>query len=143
MVSFNSIDYNVDKIEKLAKLNKFKTDYDYRIYGLRDDDKNPLILIEFNIDAFEGEITDFHKDTLAKFFSINGIDLRFHNLEKEQEKKFWIGLHYDLRKDCIISANAIQTIVYFLQGKLNLDAYCVVPGIPQLYKRNKKYKNNS
>lgn len=139
MINFNTNDYNMDKIEKLARINKFKTDYDYRIYGLRDEEKNPLVLIEFNYDMLDGEITDYHRNVLTKFFNINGISLKFNDLSKEEDKKVWLGIKYDLRKDVTISANIVQTIIYFLQGKINLEAYSNVPGIPKLYRRGKKY----
>lgn len=137
MVTFNTIDFNVDKIEKLARI-KLKTEYDYRIYGLKEDDDNPLILIEYNFELFNGEIGNHHKQILFKFFEINGIQIGFKDIKLEKDKKFWIGLRYDLRKDVTISANIIQTIIYFLEGKLDLKHNQIVPGIPKIYKRGKK-----
>jgi hypothetical protein len=139
MVSFNTVDFNVDKIETLAKINKLKTDYEYRIYGLRDDDENPPVFIEFNPDVFEGEITSFHTNALVSFFKSNGIELRFHIDEKEEKKKFWIGLRHDLRKEEVnIAANIVQTIVYFLEGKLDLNLQFKIPSVPKIYRYGKR-----
>ncbi len=138
MVTFNTNDFNIDKVETLAKINKFKTAYDYRIYGMREDDDNPIVLIEYNPELFIGEIGNFHKNALITFFRGNGIELRFHDEPKENNQKFWIGLRYDLRKDITISANIIQTIVYFLEGKLDLDAAFKIPSIPKIYRRGKR-----
>lgn len=139
MVSFNTVDFNVDKIETLAKINKLKTDYEYRVYGLRDSEENPPVLIEFNPEVFEGEVTNFHRNALIAFFRSNGVELRFREDDKEEKKKFWIGLRYDLRKEEVnISANIIQTIVYFLEGKLDLNVQFKIPSIPKIYRYGKR-----
>lgn len=138
MVTFNTNDFNIDKVETLARINKFKTAYDYRVYGLREDDDNPIVLIEYNPELFIGEIGNFHKNALINFFRGNGVELRFRDEEKEDSQKFWIGLRYDLRKDITISANIVQTVVYFLEGKLDLNIQYKIPGIPKLYRWGKK-----
>lgn len=139
MVTFNSNDFNISKIERLARISKLKTHYDYRIYGLKDEDKNPLVLIEFNNEMFPGEITNFHRNTLSKFFLTNGIYLKFSDIDEEKKKTFYIGLRYDLRKDVTISTNIVQTVVYFLDGKIELNtSYKVVPGVPKIYSRGKR-----
>ncbi len=137
MINFNTIDFNIDKIEKKAKI-KLKTEYDYRIYGLKDDDDNPLVLIEFNFELFPGEIGNYHRETLFKFFQTNGISIEFKDTDYEKDKKFWIGFKKELRKEVIIAANILQTIIYFLEGKLDLEGYSKIPSIPKLYFRGKK-----
>lgn len=140
MIEYNRNDYNVDEIEDLAKISKLKTRADYRVYGLLED-KNPPVLIEFNFNLFNNIIGNYHRANLCRFFKYNGIRVRFTDDANTNKNLIWIGLRKDLRDDVQIATACVQTIVFYLEGKLNLEDSYKIPGIPSIRKiRRKKRK---
>lgn len=126
-IEFNTLDYNLRKISRKSKLGNLETDANYRIYGLVKTN-NPAVLVECNFEEFG----NFDSKRLVKFFRSNGLNLEFSDLDGEgKEKTIYIGLRTDLRDNIVLCACILQTIIYYLDGRLELRDYKIV-GIPRL-----------
>lgn len=129
-VIFNYNDHNLTKIEREAKLFNFVTKDRYKVYGLADDGNPPIWFTT-------GTKVDTSKFTvLTKWLKNNGIDSKVDADEGKNKEVFVprqvsIGMRRDLRTKVIYSACLIQTIVYYLEGKLALRGTYKVPGLPK------------
>lgn len=141
MITFNKKDYNIDEIFAESKLKNFKTNNLYRLYGLKMS-KNPMVLIEFDFD----HLSDFNNEDqklLRLFFRRNGIGVVFRHYDyepnaEEDIMKVYVGLRIDLREDVLFCAAALQTIIYFMEKRLDLNVNYKIPGIPKFSKVPKK-----
>ena len=108
MISFNEKDLNLTEISKLVELSNARLSYEYRVYGLGPD--NPAILVEnYNI--------NFNFGLLNQFFNSNGISFASKHLSKGKFH-IYIGLREDIRKNAVLCAKIIRTIVLFLENKI-------------------------
>ena len=127
MIDFNENDYNLVKIRRESKLFNLVTKHEFRVYGLRQSG-NPLIWIEYN--RYDQRISSLILSKLQDFFTKNNINIEFER-RNDEEYVVNIGLRRDLREHVVLSSAIIQTIIYALEGKLDLDSSQVIPGIPK------------
>ena len=128
-ITFNEEDYNLDQIKRESKLENLKTVNPFRVYGLRVKDKgNPPVRV------FVGPgIATPSLRHLAQFFTRNDMKVVcVPNPEDNEHPRIRIGLRRDLRAHPILCSCILQTIVYYLEGKLELKAAFKIPGIPKL-----------
>ena len=52
-------------------------------------------------------------------------------VEECEVRRVSVGLRYDIRKHVILSAAILQTIIYALEGRVDLKQKFKVPGIPE------------
>jgi hypothetical protein len=145
MIKFSNDQY-LDRIKSESKLATLKTKKEYLIYGLirngddpkacanGKDDRNPAIWIQYDGKNFSSELIL----NLADFFYYGGILCETIPLYKNT-KGCKIGLRIDLRKEAILAATALQTIIYSLEGKMDLDYDFVIPGIKKKFPHLGKY----
>jgi hypothetical protein len=114
MSIYFTYDYNCQPIEKFSGIGNLKTSRYYRVYGLRQEE-NPPVLLEFKT-LPEGK--DF--PTIKKILKRNGIE-SMHIIEKYDTDSISIGLRKDLRNHISLSAAIVNTIIGYLEGKMNLN----------------------
>ncbi len=68
-------------------------------------------------------------DKLREFFRNNGIEFDYES--GGGTDKVCIGLRRDLRDHTILCASILQTIVYCLEGRLDLKTNFKINGIPK------------
>ena len=126
-----SEDFNCHKIAKESKLFNLATRLNYRVYGLRKEG-NPLIEMEsinFDTNTIPNRI-----QRVRRFLSANKIDINFEERDGDADNyddKIYIGLRRDLRQHVILSSSILQTIIYTLEGRIELDKKYTIPGIPR------------
>lgn len=124
-ISFNYNDYHLRKIENNSKLFNLDTKYSYRIYGLKNK-SNPDIYIEY------GKFLNLNTECIEKFFKLNGISIEIALFQDKDDKRgIYIGLRYDLREHVTFCSCVLQTIIYYLEGRLNLNTDYKIIGIPK------------
>lgn len=128
-VTFNENDYALDDIRKESKLGSLKTRAPFRVYGLkRADGKNPPV----RVDVGAG-IETLPLRPLAQFFTRNDMMVVCTPDPRDRKSpKVRIGLRRDLRKHPVLCACIVQTIVYYLEGKLKLRDSFRITGIPKM-----------
>lgn len=124
MISFNTNDYNLSKVRIESKLFNLQTQNSYRIYGLKEEDNPPILITHTN--SADVKILS----SICEFFKNNGIEMEFES-EENQEKDFYVGIRKDLRKHILLSASILQTIIYGLEGRVDLKTNYKIPGIPK------------
>lgn len=124
MIQFNQKDENILEIEKLLKIGDFKTVNHYRVYGLKMED-NPPVLLEYE----PKQIDAAKLKTLSAFFNGNGINFQFQVVEPNKGK-IYIGLRKDLRQELALCAAIVNTIVYFLEGKMKISDTDKIAKVP-------------
>lgn len=133
MIDFNTKDYNIPAIKRESKLFNLKTVTEFRVYGLAQKYNNPPILLGCNPNSLVIHQHNFSQ--LKRFFSKRGIPIDMERDRKAEDGKVYIGLRRDLRSHTLLSAAVLQTIVYFLENRLDLDLSFEIPGIPKLVPR--------
>ena len=121
MITFNKEDYNLPEIEKQCKFEG-KMKHSYEIFGACQEE-NPPIGIRYNVDKHRQH--DVEED-LKCFFRHNGIDVEMEHHNKEN---FLICLRKDIRENVLLASSLLQTIIYTLEGKLELDTDYKVTGL--------------
>lgn len=128
MIYFNENDFHLTEIKRESKLFNLITDSRYKIFGLKQSN-NPIIDIEYSNDT--RDIIDNKRSEIQKFFEIanlKDIEFEYKNVYNNEIK---IGLRKDLRKHIILTAAILRTIVYCLEGKLDLKKNYKLPGFPK------------
>ena len=126
MIDFNLNDFNLSKVKVQSKLGNLVTKHEYRVYGLCQANNAP-ILIQYSFEAF-----DSIKDkNLTNFLKKNNIKVEIEEIEKSHNNKIFIGLRRDLRSHILLSASILQTIIYFLEGRVDLKEDFTIKGIPR------------
>jgi hypothetical protein len=123
MIEFNNDDYHMKEIAKEAKLFNLLTRNKYRVFGLKQEG-NPPITIRYNEDNHD--IWSF-EPPIRSFFTKNGMDVSFDYIEGD--RSITIGLRRDVRKDLLLSAAIVQTIVYYGEKRLELNGTYKVLGL--------------
>lgn len=125
-VSFNTKDDNMAEILKESKLGSLLTKHEYRVYGLGFDQNPPLL-----ISAQDSLVTSEQEKTLTTFLKKNRIQIEFEDVNSS-DRKIYIGIRRDLRDHVTLCSSLIQTIIYFLEKRLEIpDGYDF--GSPQSY----------
>ena len=114
MINFNTKDDNMREIAKASKLYGFETKHEYRIYGLQQDGNPPVLF-----SAQENVITSEHEKTLQSWLKTNKIESAIEDCIST-DKKVYIGLRRDLRDNIELCAGLIQTVVNFVEGRLEI-----------------------
>ena len=129
MVKFCNKDYNLPRIRTNSKLFNLLTKYSYYIFGL-DNKRGEDIFISYKEELLNDEEVD--NNIICLFLNKN-------HLKTKEEFEFYdnkfdikIGLRYNLRKDVVFCSCLLQTIIYYLEGRLELDLNYKIPGIPKL-----------
>jgi hypothetical protein len=129
MVEFNELDFGLNKVRIDSKLFNLLTKNAYRVYGLKNPN-NPLIHVSYNYDTVD-EAFDKHIENLAAFFEQNG--MKFIAESGGGSEKVCIGFRRDLREHVILTSSILQTIVYCLEGRLDLgnNKKAKITGLPK------------
>lgn len=130
MIEFNEKDFQMASIRRESKLFNLQTAHSFRFYGLKKAG-NPLIHLSFNYDVVNDDFEE-NVSNLSSFFSKNGIE--FSNDSGGGTDKVCIGLRRDLRNHTILCASILQTIVYCLEGRLDVKTDFKIAGIPKFPK---------
>lgn len=121
MITFNTADFNLKRIQKESELADAITKHQYRIYGLKNSG-NPLVHMEipekFYIKALE----------IQKFLAANNI---ISEISEESTNEIAIGIRKDLREHVALSTALVQTITYGFEGRVKLSKKYKIPGIPK------------
>ena len=123
MISFNKKDLNVRKIAQVSKLDGLITSNFYRVFGITGTER-PLI----EIDCEYSPSSDAKMKQLRIFFDAVKIKSSFNITYCYQKFEFIkIGFKSQLRKDVDLSSKLLQTIIYFMEGRLdlNMDSKCM------------------
>lgn len=136
MLAFNKKDEHLPQIEQIIKINGNLLRYNYRIYGLKNED-NPSLLLEYNPNIVGISTNRF--DFLTLLFNRNKIETNFELLNEEKDKVY-IGLRRDLRDFPEFCAKLLQTIIYYLEGELKIRKNGKIPKIPKLKKKVEEQK---
>ena len=136
MLAFNKKDEHLPQIEQIIKINGNLLRYNYRIYGLKNED-NPSLLLEYNPNIVAISTDKF--DFLTHLFNHSKIDAKFEILNEERDK-IYIGLRRDLRDFPEFCAKLLQTIIYYLEGELKIRKNGKIPKIPKLKKKVEEQK---
>mgnify|MGYP001596491294 CR=1 FL=1 len=136
MLVFNKKDENLPQIEQIIKIDGNLLRYNYRIYGLKNEN-NPSLLLEYNPNIV-GISTDKF-DFLTHLFNRNKIETSFEILNEEKDK-IYIGLRRDLRDFPEFCVKLLQTIIYYLEGNLKIRKNSKIPKIPKLNKKVEEQK---
>jgi hypothetical protein len=129
MISFESKDFNLDKINAQTRLPENpKTQFHYRVYGLKEEG-NPEVLVEYNSKNsayFKDEY--FLSGRLQEILKSKGIECKVLSYSDEKQKvaeknvnKIFIGLRASLRKNVKKSAAVVNTIIHYLERKVEFD----------------------
>lgn len=117
MINFNEKDYFITDIKQLCKFDAERFKHKYRVYGLRKEG-NPLIKISYPC----SNSIDFN--AISNFLSINNIDVRWDE-DDYLTKTFKIGVRLDLREATKFCSCLIKTLVYSIEGRVNVFGYRV------------------
>jgi hypothetical protein len=126
MIEFSEKDFQLAKIRRESKLFNLQTAHAFRVYGLRTKG-NPLVHISYNYDT----VNDSFDDNMAKlvdFCKNNGIEMKWES--GDGTPKVCIGLRRDLRDHIMLCSAIVQTIIYCLEGQLDINDTYKVKGIP-------------
>lgn len=129
-ISFNEKHHQLPTIRRESKLFNLQTANTFRVYGLRNEG-NPLIHLSYNYDIVDDEF-DEKLEKLIAFFEANGIQFEWESGGGDEE--ICIGLRRDLRDHILLSASILQTIVYCLEGRLDVKPTYKIKGIPKFPK---------
>jgi hypothetical protein len=127
MIQFNDKDYFMPSIKAEAKLATLAVQKAYRIYGLKNDG-NPPLLFRFN----QSMIPEDRMAMVAHILEMNGIEADFIN---EDDKGLSIGIRRDVREHVLFTSALLQTIIYYIEGRLELPKDFRIP-------YDKKFKRN-
>ena len=126
MVEFNEKDFQLAKIRRESKLFNLQTALQFRVYGLRTKG-NPLVHIAYNCDTV-GDNFDYYLGNLIEFCKNNNIELQWES--GNGTPKVCIGLRRDLRDHIMLCSALVQTIIYSLEGQLDINTDYKLKGIP-------------
>ena len=110
---FNSKDDNMNEIRLESKLGNLVSRNQYRIYGLTNEDNPPLL-----ISAQDSLVDSKQEKTLTTFLKKNRIQIEFEDTSSN-DRKIYIGVRRDLRDSVTMCSCLIQTIVYYLEKRLD------------------------
>ncbi len=130
MIEFNEKDFQLVSIRRESKLFNLQTKNAFRIYGLRKAG-NPLVHLSYNYDVVDDEF-DGHLEKLVEFFENNNIHFVWES--GGGVAKVCIGLRRDLRNHVVLCSAILQTIVYALEGRLDVKSGFKIRGIPKFPK---------
>lgn len=136
MITYNLKDNNIPQIQQITKINGDLLKYNYRIYGLKNED-NPSLLLEYNPNIVLISTDKF--DFLTHLFNRNKVETSFEILNEERDK-IYIGLRRDLREFPEFCSKLLQTIIYYLEGNLKIRKNSKIPKIPKLEKKVEEQK---
>ena len=123
MITFDTQYDNVEAIGQAAKMANVKTKRNYNIVGLAQEE-SPPVGFHYNMDKFKSSEIE---EELREFFKNSGLAIEFdHNPEIEG---IMIGLRRDIRDNIKLSVALIKTIIYTLEGQLELDNQFKIDGI--------------
>lgn len=123
-ITFNLADDNMPKISKVTKLGGVLTRLNYRIYGLKTEG-NPPVLIRSSPND------NWPINNMVAFFANQKIKVQVSN-KLEEKGTIHIGLRKDVRQHPALCAAILQTIVYGIEKRMNLDLTIKIPGIPKI-----------
>jgi hypothetical protein len=124
MISFNKNDYFLPSIEAESKFHTLAVQKHYRVFGLKNQD-NPPVLIRYGPEAIEEtKVMQLHY-----VFKKSGLIADFY---RDYPKGLSIGLRRDVRENVPFAAALLQTIVYYLENKIDLPKTFRIPMVNKL-----------
>lgn len=134
MINFNLPDFNLNKIRVDSKIFNLLTKNNYNIYGLsKISSNNP-----FDIAYDSSKVSLPNPEVLVKLFGDNGIKVDLDKQDLESRADIFIGIRRDVRENIILSGMLLQIIIYYFEGRLNLDPSYRFPSIPSFCQRIEK-----
>lgn len=127
MIEFNENDFQLKTIRRDSKLFNLQTKNPFRVYGLRNKG-NPVVHLSYNYDTIDDDFDDY-MEKLVEFFNNNGIEFEWES--GGGTAKVCIGLRKDLREHTTLCCAVLQTIIYCLEGRLDLKTNFKIKGIPK------------
>ena len=129
-IEFNEKDFQMATIRRESKLFNLQTINNFRIYGLKRTG-NVLVHLSYNYDVVDDEFDD-RLEKLIAFFHNNGIQFEWES--GGGPERICIGLRRDLRDHTVLTSSILQTIVYCLEGRLDIKPSFKIKGIPKFPK---------
>lgn len=127
MITFNNNDYFIPSIRAEAKFHNLVVQKNFRVFGLRQED-NPPLLIRYGRDSIqEPKMANLHH-----VFKKSDFDADFY---RDYPKGVSIGLRRDVRENVQFASALLQTIIYYIEGKIDVPKTFRIPTIKK-FKRN-------
>lgn len=111
-ISYNNDDEYLDQIVPSTSLDKEDFGRNYRIHGLKQNDRPP-VLIEYNVQEIKEEEFSF----LRNIFK-DKINIEIKPAAEKNKYPLYIGLRMDVRQNQKYSAALIKTIILHLEKRL-------------------------
>lgn len=127
MIHFNKKDYFMPSIEAEAKMKTLAVQKHYRVFGLKGEN-NPPLLLRFNRQT----IPEDRMAMLAHVLKKSGLEVECY---RDYDKGLAIGIRRDVREEVLYSAALLQTIIYYIEGRIDLPKSFRIPS-------DKKFKRN-
>lgn len=102
----------MQRIAREAKLSDMLTKFDYRIYGLKNDNQNEILITNWYRNIW-------NSTSVLEFFRKQGFACNLVNGGKAAT--ITIGIRRDIRDNASLCAAIIQTIIYTAEGRMNLS----------------------
>jgi hypothetical protein len=125
-------DKNLSLISAVSRrLECVDTKYNYHVFGLVQDNRPPIRIV-----ANDGhKPTDDQCRALKKFFNESGLDVEFCDGSDDTVN---IGLRLDVRSKPRFASAIIQTIVFYMEGRLKLDGKFKIECASKVLKPSRK-----
>ncbi len=129
MIEFSKKDDGMDAIQAAGdfkKLNEHRLNNHFRVYGLQQKG-NPPILLEYP----QGyQLKREQVEVLFNFFNNNGIKFKVGTF-RDGKNQVYIGLRRDVRDNPKLCRAIVETIVYQLEDKLELNNEDKIKEVPK------------
>lgn len=119
MIKFKENDFYLSDIKREAKIATLAVQKSYRIFGLKNDN-NPPLLLRIN----RQNIPEDRVALLVRVFKNSGLEVHCY---RDYDKGIAIGIRRDVREDVPYTSALIQTIIYYLEGRIDLPKDFVLP----------------
>jgi len=127
MIQINEKDYFMPSIKAEAKFSTLAVQKQYRVFGLKNEN-NPPLLLRFN----RSTIPEDRVSVLSHVFKQSGLEVDCY---RDYDKGMAIGIRRDVREHVLYSSAILQTIIYYLEGRIELPKNFRIP-------YDKKFKRN-
>ena len=128
-IDFNLKDINISSIKRRSKLFNLKTKMKYYVFGLKQTNNCLIVVEHYNY------LSDYQKNTLKSFYLFllkNKLSYReCFNFNKNKKNDIYIGLRLDLRNYIVLSSCLLETLIYGLEGKLDIDVNFKILNVPE------------
>jgi hypothetical protein len=127
MISFNENDYFLPSIKAESKFNTLVVQKHYRVFGLKNQD-NPPVIFRWG----ENALDESKIGHLYLMFKRSGLPVDFY---RDYPKGISVGLRRDVRENVPFASALLQTIVYYMENKIELPKDFRIPMVKK-FQRN-------